>query len=179
MVIDTNVLDRTVAEEGGLRKRSRNLDDRDIAILRELQANARITNAELARRVHLSPTPCLERVKRLEVEGYIDQYVALLNAEKLSAGFIVFVEVTLKQGSEERFTAFAESVRAIPEVVECHMVANRYDYLLKVRIADMDEHRNMLGRDLLTIRGVTNAHSFVVMEAIKESTGFPLRDVMD
>ena len=158
------------------RRRARGLDDRDIAILRELQANARITNAELARRVHLSPTPCLERVKRLEVEGYIDQYVALLNPRKLNAGTVVFVQVRLEKPSEETYETFAEGIRTIPEVVECHMVANEFDYLLKVRVADMEEHRRMIGRDLLTISGVASAHSYVVMEPIKETIGFALGD---
>lgn len=162
-------------DESG-RKRSRSLDDRDIAILRELQANARITNAELARRVHLSPTPCLERVKRLEVEGYIDRYVALLNPKKLNAGLIVFVEVTLDKTSEEGFEAFADGIMAIPEVMECHMVAGGFDYLLKIRVSDMDEYRRLLGRDLAAMPSVAQTHTYVVMEQIKESVSFPLED---
>lgn len=158
------------------RKRSRSLDDRDLAILRELQGNARITNAELARRVHLSPTPCLERVKRLEIEGYVDKYVALLNPKKLNAGQIVFVEVTLDRTSEEGFEAFADGIRAIPEVMECHMVAGGFDYLLKIRVSDMDEYRRLLGQELVTIPSVAQTHTYVVMDQVKESFSFPLGD---
>ncbi len=170
------MLDRPANDEASTRRRARQLDDRDLAILRELQANARITNAELSRRVHLSPTPCLERVKRLESEGFIEQYVALLNPRKLNAAQVVFVQVTLEKASEEAYAAFADAVGAIPEVVECHLVANAFDYLLKVRVADMEDHRRMIGRDLLTIPGVASAHSVVVMESVKEATGFPIRD---
>ncbi|MEM7169725.1 MAG: Lrp/AsnC ligand binding domain-containing protein [Pseudomonadota bacterium] len=157
-------------------RRSRDLDNRDVAILRELQANARITNAELARRVHLSPTPCLERVKRLENEGYIDRYVTLLNPRKVNAGQTVFVEVTLDRTSETRFADFAQGIERVAAVSECFMVAGGFDYLVKFRVADMEEYRRVLGEELTAIPGVAQTHSYVVMERIKETVTIQLED---
>ncbi len=155
-------------------RRPRNLDDRDIAILRELQANARISNAELSRRVHLSATPCMERVRRLEREGYIDRYVTLLNPERLNAGLLVFVELTLERTTEEAFASFAEAIQQMPEVLECHMVAGGFDYLLKIRVGDMSDYRRMLGEALVAIPGVSQTHTYVVMEQVKESVALPV-----
>ena len=160
----------------GRTRRSRDLDNRDIAILRELQANARISNAELARRVHLSPTPCLERVKRLETEGYIERYTTILNAKKVNAGQTVFVEVTLDRTSETCFADFAKGVETVSAVSECFMVAGGFDYLVKIRVADMEEYRRVLGEELTTIPGVAQTHTYVVMERIKESVMMPLGD---
>ncbi len=155
-------------------RRPRDLDDRDIAILRELQANARISNAELSRRVHLSATPCMERVRRLEREGYIDRYVTLLNPERLNAGLLVFVELTLERTTEEAFAAFAEAVQQMPEVLECHMVAGGFDYLLKIRVGDMNDYRRLLGEALVAIPGLSQTHTYVVMEQVKESVALPV-----
>ncbi len=157
-------------------RRSRDLDNRDIVILRELQANARISNAELARRVHLSPTPCLERVKRLENEGFIERYTTLLDPKKVNAGQTVFVEVTLDRASETCFADFAKGIETVSAVAECFMVAGGFDYLVKIRVADMDEYRRILGEELTTIPGVAQTHTYVVMERIKESVIIPLGD---
>ena len=123
----------------------RNLDRIDHKILRQLQANARITNADLARSINLSPTPCLERVRRLEADGYILDYVTLLNPQKLGAGVISFVQVLLDRTSPGVFNRFKEQVALCPEVMECHMVAGGFDYLLKVRTRSMLEYREFLG----------------------------------
>ncbi|GAB5471387.1 MAG: leucine-responsive transcriptional regulator Lrp [Rhodospirillales bacterium] len=155
-------------------RRPRGLDDRDIAILRELQANARISNAELSRRVHLSATPCMERVRRLEREGYIDGYATLLNPSRLDAALLVFVELTLDRTTKDAFATFAEAVQQIPELLECHMVAGGFDYLLKVRARDMDDYRRLLGESLVTIPGVSQTHTYVVMEQVKESVALPI-----
>ncbi len=155
-------------------RRPRGLDDRDVAILRELQANARITNAELSRRVHLSATPCMERVRRLEREGYIDSYATLLNPERLDAALLVFVELTLDRTSKDAFAAFSEAVQQIPEVLECHMVAGGFDYLLKIRARDMTDYRRLLGEALVSIPGVSQTHTYVVMEQIKEGVALPI-----
>ena len=121
--------------------KERTLDRTDYKILRRLQENGRITNADLARSVNLSPTPCLERVRRLEADGYILNYVALLNPDRLGAGVVVFIQVQLDRTSPGVFERFKKQVNLTPEVVECHMVAGGFDYLLKVRTSSMVEYR--------------------------------------
>ena len=145
----------------------RNLDRIDHKILRQLQANARITNADLARSINLSPTPCLERVRRLEADGYILDYVTLLNPQKLDAGVISFVQVLLDRTSPGVFSRFKEQVALCPEVMECHMVAGGFDYLLKVRTRSMLEYREFLGVTLAKMSDIKQTHTYVVMEEVK------------
>lgn len=113
------------------------LDKTDLDILRALQGNARLTLKELAALVHLSTTPVFERMKRLENSGYIRQYVAVLNAEKLNRGFMVFCSVKMSRLSREIAADFAAVIRDIPEVTECYNISGRYDYLLKIHAPDM------------------------------------------
>ncbi len=157
-------------------RRGRELDQIDRKILRELQRNARISNVELAARVNLSPTPCLERVRRLEREGYIRRYVALLEPARLEASLLVFVEITLTRTTSDVFGAFRDAVVRLPEVLECHMVAGGFDYLLKIRVRDMKAYRQVLGHMLDTLPGVRETHTYVVMEEIKEVTEIPVPD---
>lgn len=147
--------------------KARVLDRIDHKILRKLQANARITNADLARTVNLSPTPCLERVRRLEAEGYILDYVTLLNPQKLGAGVISFVQVSLDRTNPDVFKRFKEQVTLCPEVMECHMVAGGFDYLLKVRTKSMLEYRDFLGETLAGMSDIKQTHTYVVMEEVK------------
>jgi len=147
--------------------KTRVLDRIDHKILRKLQANARITNADLARTVNLSPTPCLERVRRLEAEGYILDYVTLLNPQKLGAGVISFVQVSLDRTNPDVFKRFKEQVTLCPEVMECHMVAGGFDYLLKVRTRSMLEYRDFLGETLAGMSDIKQTHTYVVMEEVK------------
>ena len=147
--------------------KSRVLDRIDHKILRQLQANARITNADLARSVNLSPTPCLERVRRLEAEGYILDYVTLLNPQKLGAGVISFIQVSLDRTNPDVFERFKEEVGLCPEVMECHMVAGGFDYLLKVRTRSMLEYRDFLGETLARMSDIKQTHTYVVMEEVK------------
>lgn len=147
--------------------KARVLDRIDHKILRKLQANARITNADLARTVNLSPTPCLERVRRLEAEGYILDYVTLLNPQKLGAGVISFVQVSLDRTNPDVFKRFKEQVTLCPEVMECHMVAGGFDYLLKVRTRSMLEYRDFLGETLAGMSDIKQTHTYVVMEEVK------------
>jgi Lrp/AsnC family leucine-responsive transcriptional regulator len=147
---------------------SKDLDRIDRKILRSLQADGRISNVELARRVGLSPTPCLERVRRLEREGYILGYGARLDAAKLEAGMLVFVQVTLERTTPDVFDRFAAAVQRLEEVAECHMVAGGYDYLLKVRVKDMAAFRRFLGEGLTALDSVRETHTYVVMEAVKD-----------
>jgi Lrp/AsnC family leucine-responsive transcriptional regulator len=149
------------------RKRFRVPDRIDYKILRRLQENGRLTNAELARSVNLSPTPCLERVRRLEAEGYILDYVALLNPQKLDAGVVSFIQVLLDRTNPDVFERFKEQVSLCPEVMECHMVAGGFDYLLKVRTKSMVEYRNFLGDTLAKMSDIKQTHTYVVMEEVK------------
>lgn len=147
--------------------KTRTLDRTDLKILRLLQRNARMTNADLARSVNLSPTPCLERVRRLEADGYILDYVTLLNPHKLGAGVISFVQVLLDRTNPDVFKRFKEQVSLCPEVMECHMVAGGFDYLLKVRTKSMLEYRDFLGETLAGMFDIKQTHTYVVMEEVK------------
>jgi Lrp/AsnC family leucine-responsive transcriptional regulator len=149
--------------------KKRPLDRIDYKILRLLQGNARMTNADLARKVNLSPTPCLERVRRLEAEGYILDYVTLLNPQKLGAGVISFIQVSLDRTNPDVFERFKKQVSLCPEVMECHMVAGGFDYLLKVRTRSMLEYRDFLGDTLARMSDIKQTHTYVVMEEVKAS----------
>ena len=138
-------------------------------ILRTLQNEARITYAELARQVGLSTTPCKERVKRLEREGVIRGYRAILNPEDLDAALVVFVQIRLNRTSQDIFEEFKRSAIDIPEVQECYLVSGNFDYLIKARVADMAAYREFLGETLLTLPGVQESTSYVVMEQVKET----------
>jgi len=150
------------------------LDRIDIKILNELQANAKISNVELARRVNLSPTPCLERVKRLEINRFITGYRTELNPHKLGASLLSFVEIKLNHTSKDVFKEFKTAVKQLPEVLECHLVSGDFDYLLKTRVADMQAYRELLGETLLTLPGVSSSRSYMVMEEVKESGLIPI-----
>lgn len=146
----------------------------DLNILRLLQADGRLTNVELARQVNLSPTPCLERVRRLERAGYIKGYVALLDPEKLKRGLMSFIEVRLDRTNPDAFQIFADAMNRRPEVLECHMVAGGFDYLIKVRVADMAAYRAFLGDELSSIPGVAQTHTYMVMEEVKSTHAIPV-----
>ena len=153
--------------------KTRQLDRIDLAILACLQNDARISNVNLAAKVNLSASPCLERVKRLEAEGYIERYSAKLNSTKLAYGMSAFIQITLDSTTSEVFDQFAESINQIPEVAECHMVAGGFDYLVKIRIADMAAYREVLGR-IVDLPGVSKNHTYVVIENIKDDLGLPI-----
>ncbi|HXH02741.1 MAG TPA: Lrp/AsnC ligand binding domain-containing protein [Candidatus Competibacteraceae bacterium] len=152
----------------------RGLDRIDCKILDVLQRQGRISNVELAKQVNLSPTPCLERVRRLERDGYILGYHARLDPAKLGASLLLFVQVTLDRTTPDVFERFREEVQIIPEVMECYMVAGGFDYLLKIRIADMDSYRNVLGQMLTALPGIMQTHTYVVMENVKDTLVLPL-----
>ncbi|MEH6458189.1 MAG: winged helix-turn-helix transcriptional regulator, partial [Cocleimonas sp.] len=130
-------------------KKDRLLDRIDRNILRELQKNARLSYVELADKVGLSTSPCLERVKRLESGGWIESYNAKLSASKLQASLLVFVEISLNYNSGDVFNEFRIAVARWPEIQECHLVSGDFDYLLKIRIADMVAYRDLLGQIVL------------------------------
>lgn len=143
------------------------LDRIDRKILLTLQDFGRLSNVDLAKMVNLSPTPCLERVRRLEREGYIKGYKAILDQNKLDQALTVFVQMTLDRTTPDVFDLFRDKVRQLPEVVECHMVAGGFDYLLKIRVKDMSAFRLFLGEQLTSLTGVLTTHSYVVMEGVK------------
>ena len=146
----------------------------DKKILRQLQQKGRITYAELANRVVLSTSPCLERVKRMEREGVISGYTALLNPRYLNAGLVVFVQIRLARTAQDIFEDFKSAAAALEEVQECYLVSGNFDYLIKARVEDMDAYRKFLGETLLTLPGVLESTSYVVMELVKETMNVPI-----
>lgn len=151
-------------------RKPRPLDRTDRLILKHLQENGRISNVALAKKVNLSATPCLERVRRLEKKGYIKGYTAILNPHKVGAGVLVFVEIDLERNSPETFREFRREALKLDELQECHLVSGNFDYLLKARVKDMHEYRSLLGEKILALPGVSDSRSYVVMEEVKEST---------
>ena len=141
----------------------KDLDRIDRNILNELQKDGRISNVELSKRVGLSPTPCLERVRRLERQGFIQGYTAL------DASLLVFVEITLNRGAPDVFEQFNSAVQKLEEIQECHLVSGDFDYLLKTRVPDMSAYRKLLGETLLRLPGVNDTRTYVVMEEVKQS----------
>ena len=147
------------------------LDTVDIQILRTLQENARLTTKELAARVHLSTTPVFERLKRLESNGYIKKYIAVLDAEKLNQGFVVFCNVKMHRMSHALAEQFSQMVKGIPEVTECYNVSGSFDYLLKVHAANMKYYREFVLNVLGSIEGLGSIESTFVMDTIKNDYG--------
>lgn len=146
----------------------------DRNILRTLQADGRMTYVDVAEKVGLSVTPCKERIRRMEREGYIEGYEARLAADKLGAGLAVFVQIRLNHTSQDLFRQFSDAVEALDEVQECFLVSGSYDYLLKARVADMQAYRTLLGETLLQLPGVQDSSTYVVMEQVKESLKIPI-----
>ena len=144
------------------------IDAYDKAILAQLSTNGRITITELSRLIGLSKTPCQARVKRLEAEGYITGYRALLNPIKLGLDHIAFVEVKLTSTHERALDAFNAKVMQIKEIEQCHMIAGGFDYLLKVRTQSITEYRRVMGEQISALPHVSHTSTFVAMEAVKE-----------
>jgi Lrp/AsnC family leucine-responsive transcriptional regulator len=145
------------------------LDRIDRKLLLRLQQEGRLPVSQLAREVNLTVTPTLERIRRLEAAGFITGYFARLSARRLGLGLLVYVEVTLDRTTPEAFERFKEMVAAQDEIMECHMVAGGFDYLLKVRVKDMERYRTLLGETIAGIRGVQQTHSYFVMEEVKST----------
>lgn len=156
------------------RQEKTQLDRTDRKILALLQIDGRMSNVELARQVNLSPTPCLERVRRLERDGYIRQYVALLDADKLNLSLVAYIQVSLDNTSTEDLDHFNKEVTRLPEVQECHMVAGGFDYMLKIRVAGMTHYRRFLGEKLSALPGVRETHTYVVIQEVKSETAIPV-----
>ena len=154
--------------------RMKKLDAIDLKILDELQRDGRLSNVALAKIVGLSPTPCAERVRALEASGIIAGYSARLDAQRLELGLLVFIEIAIDRTSQDAFDQFGAAITRIAQVQECHMVAGGFDYLVKVRVADMAAYRAFLGEVLSRVPGIRETHTYAVMERVKDSANVDL-----
>lgn len=150
------------------------LDPIDRLILRELQADGRISNVELAERVRLSPSPCLRRVRSLEERGYIRGYMAVLDRRKVDRGMSVHVMVSLTSQRQETLEAFERAVADLPEVLECYLMAGESDYLLAVAVADLEAYQRFFRERLGEVPGVASLRSLISMKTVKYSTALPV-----
>jgi Lrp/AsnC family leucine-responsive transcriptional regulator len=153
---------------------TKTFDQIDRRILTELQENGRMPIVELANRIHLTKTPCAERVRRLERDGVILNYRAELDPVTLGAGFVMVVQVTLSQTSDNAIELFNQAVKRIPEIQTCFLVAGQFDYLLLVRTSDIAHYRNVLGDQIGKLPGVQQTHSYVVMEEVSNRRTLPV-----
>ncbi|CAI9429995.1 Leucine-responsive regulatory protein [Candidatus Ornithobacterium hominis] len=148
-----------------------NLDKKDLQLLRLLQKDAKLTVKELAQAVNLSPSPVFERVKRLEQEGYIRKYRAILNAEKLNKGFIVFCQIKLKQHERSVGNDFVRDIEALDEIVECYNISGDFDFLLKVQVMNMKHYQDFVYNKLGSLNSIGGTHSTFAMAEIKNTFG--------
>jgi len=150
------------------------LDRYDRRLLHLLQREGRLPVTAIAERIDLSPNATSERLRRLQRDGIIEGYAAKVSPSALGRGLLVFVEVKLDRTTTDVFETFARAAREADDVLECHMVAGGFDYLLKTRVADMDAYRRFLSASLLALPGVRETHTYVVMEEIKGSGPLPV-----
>ena len=153
--------------------RSPELDSIDWNILSALQDDARLANVDLAEKVHLSPSPCLARVKTLEREGFISRYVTLLNPQAVGLGVSVFVQVRLEKQVEASLNTFEKAIASRQEVMECYLMTGSSDYLLRVVVSDLQEFQRFV-TDVSKIPGVGNIQSSVALKQVKYKTALPL-----
>jgi Lrp/AsnC family leucine-responsive transcriptional regulator len=151
-----------------------NLDDTDRRILDALQADASLSNVELARRVHLSPSPCLARVRALESAGLIRQYVALLDPKQLGLHLNVFISISLKQQSRQALQAFEDAVCAREEVMECYLMTGDADYLIRVAVPDMPALESFILEHLSPIAEIEKIRSSFALKQVRYKTALPL-----
>lgn len=150
------------------------LDEFDRKILKLLQSDGRMSTLDLAENIALSPTATTERVKRLKHKGYITGYQAVLSPKLLNKNLLIFVEIRLESTSADIFEKFKTAVQSIDAIMECHMVAGGFDYLLKVRCADMEDYRQLLSETINQLPGVRETNTYAVMEEVKNSNLLPL-----
>lgn len=151
------------------------LDAKDCSILRELQRNSNMTNAELASRVRLSPSPCLARVRALKERGVITRYVALVDAPKVGLSVSVFIQVSLEKQVESALENFEAAMNRYSEVMECYLMTGDSDYLIRVVVEDVQALQRFIVQNLTKIRGVANIRSSFTLKQVKYSTALPLR----
>ncbi len=150
------------------------LDEIDCRILDVLQHEGRTSTLDLAERIGLSPTPCARRVKRLEDLGVIERYVAVLNPQALGMGLNVFVSVRLRSSTRKAVETFEKAIKDMPEVVECYLVTGNYDYLLHLRMADVEMFKNFVRERLINIASVGQTISSIALEQTKYTTAIAL-----
>ena len=150
------------------------IDAVDVKILRELQADARLTNAELAARVHLSASPCLVRVRNLERDGLISRYVTLLDPRRIGLGVSVFVQITLERQVEEALERFERAISAYDEVMECYLMTGDADYLIRIVVPDIEALERFIVNQLSKLPGVANIRSSFALKQVKYKTALPL-----
>jgi Lrp/AsnC family leucine-responsive transcriptional regulator len=150
------------------------LDQIDRRIISELQADGRLTNVELAGRVGLSPSPCLRRVKRLEADGAIEGYRAILRRDRVGLGFSVFVAVKIDGHANDKALKFEREIVSMPEVIACHLVSGDADYLLEVVVADLEGYQHFLVGKLLALPIVRDVRSNIAIQTLKENSALPL-----
>ena len=148
-------------------------DKIDSEILRMLQEDAQVTTKDISLKLHLTTTPVHERIKRLEKDGYIKKYVAILEKEKLDRGLTVFCNVSLKQHTNENGKKFVQEIQSIPEVVECYNIAGDYDFLLKILVKDMPAYQQFVLGELGSLKSIGSVKSVFVMGEIKHTTSVP------
>jgi Lrp/AsnC family leucine-responsive transcriptional regulator len=148
------------------------LDRADRKLLRQLQSDGRMGNAELARRLHMSPATCHRRTQRLFAEGYIERVAARVAAQKVGRGTLVLIGVVLDRSTPESFAAFEQAIKALPFVLDCHLVAGDFDYFLKIRIRDIADYNRLHGERLITVPGVRQTRTFFVIKEVVD--GAPL-----
>lgn len=153
------------------------LDATDRKILAELQRDAKLTNVELAKRVHLSPSPCLARVRALEERGVIQRYVSLLDPRQLQLGVNVFIHVTLERQIDRALETFEETVRKFPQVMECYLMTGDADYLLRVVVSDVDALQSFIVDELTRIPGIASIRSSFALKQVKYETALPIEPV--
>ncbi len=151
-----------------------NLDAIDCRIIAALQADGRLSNVELAERVGLSPSPCLRRVRRLERDGYIEAYRAMLQRNRVGLGFTVFVGVKIEGHADDRADALQEAIVAMPEIVACHMVSGEADYLLEVVVPDLEHYQRFLLGKLLNLPIIKEVRSNIAIQTLKAAAPLPL-----
>ncbi len=150
------------------------LDDKDLQLLRLLQNDSKLTVKELAKEVNLSPSPVFERVKRLEQEGYIKKYAAVLDAEKLNLGFTVYCQLKLKSNDSYLAVEFEREILEIEEVAECYSISGDFDFLLKVYVKDMKQYQNFVFNILGAVPSIGSTHSTFVMAQVKNTHGLTI-----
>lgn len=151
-----------------------NLDLIDLKILEELQQDGALSNVELARRVHLSPSPCLARVRALEASGVIDRYVAIANAKALGLGLNVFISISLKSQGKEALAQFEQRISEHDEVMECYLMTGDSDYLIRVQLADVAALEKFILEQLTPIPGIEKIRSSFALKQVRYKTALPL-----
>ncbi len=152
-------------------------DMHDLKILDVLQTTGRISVSDLARQINLSSTPCAQRLRKLELQGVISGYRAVVVPDAIGLDLLVFIQVTLKETDETTLRAFNAAIGRVPNVLECHMVGGDFDYLLKARVASMTDYRRLLGSEIGSLPMVQGTHSYFVMEEVKEGAPLPLKSL--